>query len=550
MTQNLINSGYAALLQGDWVGAKQVFGQALAESQAPEVYDGLGMACWWLNEIREAHHYRTAAFHAFKTAGQLKKAALLACWLGREQVFLHSNTVAMRGWFTRAESLLSSVPHCPERAWCRVLRASMEAAPPALEQITSQAVTTAREFGEPHLEAFALAFLGLAKVAQGAVQEGMSHLDEAMTMTTSGEVRDFMVMSEIFCVMLSACEMAGDLVRSEQWCQKAWEFAEEHRCPFLSAYCRTTYGSILTTLGRWQDAEATLMEAIRAFEAGHRGLRLHAVIRLADLRVNQNRLEEALILLQGLQDQGSAVVPLARLHLAKGETTLAKAILEQSLQSCPPYTLNHVPNLVALVETLLVLDDEMTAQQLVSELVALAERAQSSQLLAQAEVVRGRIYLTGGSPSLAKQCFVAALDQLQAFQQSLLAGHARLNMARALQDSDPPGAIVWARAALATFERIGAAHYAGQAKSLLRQLGVTDGSGSVQQGQLTRREHEIAHLIAHGLTNREIAERLVISGKTVEHHVSRILIKLGLRSRTEMAAFIASGRLDDVTDAD
>jgi tetratricopeptide (TPR) repeat protein len=458
-TQDLINCGYAALQKADWLGAKQYFGRALTESDAPESYDGMGIACWWLNEIREAHQYRTAAYNGFKAMGQTNKAAVLACWLGREQVFLYSNTVAMQGWFARADTLLSSPSHSPERAWCLVLRASMEAPPQALEHVTSQVIETAREFGDINLEAFALAFWGLSKVVQGHVQEGMRHLDEAMTMAISKEVRDFMVISEIFCVMLSACEIAADLVRSEQWCQKAWEFAEEHQCPFLSAYCRTTYGSILATMGRWYDAEATLMEAIRAFEAGHQGLRVHAVIRLADLRVSQSRLEEARVLLQGLQDMGAAMVPLARLHLAKGETNFAKAVLEQSLQSCPPYTLNHVPNLVVLIETLLASNDETTARHLVSELIGLAERTQSVQLQAQAEILRGRIHLYVGNTSIARECFVIALDHVKAFQQSFLAGQARLNMAYTLRESDPPGAIVWAKAAFATFDRIGAAHY-------------------------------------------------------------------------------------------
>lgn len=53
---------------------------------------------------------------------------------------------------------------------------------------------------------------------------------------------------------------------------------------------------------------------------------------------------------------------------------------------------------------------------------------------------------------------------------------------------------------------------------------------------LTKREDEVLALLAHGLTNVEIGARLFISSKTVEHHVGRLLAKLGLRSRTEAAA--------------
>jgi DNA-binding NarL/FixJ family response regulator len=59
---------------------------------------------------------------------------------------------------------------------------------------------------------------------------------------------------------------------------------------------------------------------------------------------------------------------------------------------------------------------------------------------------------------------------------------------------------------------------------------------------LTGRQAEILRLLADGMSNAEIAERLVVSVRTVDHHVSAVLQKLGVTSRREAAA--AAGRLD------
>ena len=93
----------------------------------------------------------------------------------------------------------------------------------------------------------------------------------------------------------------------------------------------------------------------------------------------------------------------------------------------------------------------------------------------------------------------------------------------------------------------GASYSFDQAVALA--LGEDDGAGpgastmsasrAAAAGGLTRRELEIAGLVADGLTNREIAARLVISQRTVESHVDHILGKLGMNSRTQVASWVA-----------
>jgi DNA-binding NarL/FixJ family response regulator len=94
-----------------------------------------------------------------------------------------------------------------------------------------------------------------------------------------------------------------------------------------------------------------------------------------------------------------------------------------------------------------------------------------------------------------------------------------------------------ARSALQAFDRMGATSEADQAAAFLRGLGVKGRTGPRDGAMLSRREQEVLSLVTEGLSNAEIAERLFISVKTAGNHVSNILTKLGVRSRTEATAY-------------
>ena len=72
-------------------------------------------------------------------------------------------------------------------------------------------------------------------------------------------------------------------------------------------------------------------------------------------------------------------------------------------------------------------------------------------------------------------------------------------------------------------------------------------AGGSSAPELSRRELEVAELIARGLSNKEISETLVISPRTAEGHVARLLDKLGFTSRARVAAWVAEQRALDTT---
>ena len=94
--------------------------------------------------------------------------------------------------------------------------------------------------------------------------------------------------------------------------------------------------------------------------------------------------------------------------------------------------------------------------------------------------------------------------------------------------TSPEVAVDTARHARTELEALGALRDADAAAALMRSLGAKGRAGPRAVGLLTRRETEVLRLLGDGLSNRQIAERLFISPKTAEHHVSRIYSKLGV----------------------
>lgn len=173
----------------------------------------------------------------------------------------------------------------------------------------------------------------------------------------------------------------------------------------------------------------------------------------------------------------------------------------------------------------------MLASAALTELEELAARFDTPTMQAVLDTSRGRVALAVADPARAEDALTRALDQwnrlgipYEVATVWTLLGEAR----HAAGDED--GANAAFTTAVELFDRIGAAHGIGPAL----EVGATE---APRPAGLTAREVEVLALVAEGLPNKGIAERLFLSEKTVSRHLSNIYTKISVNSRAAATAF-------------
>ena len=535
-TEALLREGLAALAAADWEAARSSFERALAIDPSPEALDGISEVANFEGEYDQAIELKEQAFAEFRRRDQPADAADVARWLAFMHATYHGNWSVASGWMGRAAALLDDVEECASHGWLALDRAPFSNDPADRGQAATAALAIARRYGDPELEFEAIALLGESEVASGRIDEGMQLLDQAMAAIAAGEITDHKAIGEIYCRLLSACEQAMDVRRAEEWVAAVdthvvWS-------EFVRPTCRTHLGGLLVAVGRWPEAEEELMAAIETFERGYRGDRVFPMIRLADLRARQGRFEEAERLLEGLEWHPTARLVAARIARARGDDRLAEELARLCLEGREASDVACAPVLELLVAIQVARDDLTAAAQSRDALVALA--AAGARWEAAGELASGLVAGAAGDGDAIGH-LKRALEAFAALNLPLEAARCQLELARQLAAESPEVAGYEGRLALEAFERVGAAPEADSAAAFLRGMGVAR-TWPKGRGSLTRREEEVLALLAEGLTNARIADRLVISVRTAEHHVASILRKLDLSSRAEAAALAVRRR--------
>lgn len=526
-----LGEGRSAYAQRSWVRARDHLAAAHAERRlgGDDLY-ALANCHWWLGSFDGAIPLLQEAHRQYLAEGNGRAAAIVALDTGYT-LGLRGEEAQGTGWMGRAVRLLESEDDCVERGYLTYIEfetafgtADFDAA-----LVASRAVAREGErFGDPNLTAMGVLAEGRTLIKQGQVKRGMALLDEAMVAAVSDDLEPSWA-GNIYCHLMQACYELSDWRRAGEWTDATarWCEAMPGAGPFMGI-CRVHRAQVLQARGDWERAEAEVLRVCEELAQMEVSLIAEARYHLGDLRRQRGDATGARAAFEAARQLGRDPQPgQARLDLAAGRVATAAAAIERSLDAAIGDDLGRAPLLVAAVEAAIARADLARARSAAGELDALAERFESAGLAASAVHARGSVLLAEERAAEALPVLIDAVRRWHTLEMPYEASLARLLLADAFaRVGDAEAASTERRLARAELDRLGAA-VPGELTSTRRR-----GDG------LTAREAEVLDLVAHGRSNQEIAEELVLSVRTVERHLATIYRKLDLHGPSARAGAV------------
>jgi DNA-binding NarL/FixJ family response regulator len=467
--------------------------------------------------------------------GDVARAVRCAFWLAF--ALLNGGDLARGGgWVDRAQRLLDDRKiDCVERGYLRYA-AGLRAAFSGDARTGHEAFHAAAEIGvlfhDPELAALARIGEGRCLIWLDRVEDGVALLDEGMVAIEANDVSAIAI-GDAYCTAIEGCHELLDVRRAHAWTSALSRWVDGQ--PELMLYrgqCLIHRAEMLYLRGDWDAAADQIEEAYRrlADPVGQRSRGAAAYLKgdLHRLR-GQDRAAEAEFRLAS--ELGRDPQPgLALLRLAAGKVEAASAAIRRAYREAgDPMSRARLAG--GYVDILLADGDVAAARSAADELGTVASTLGRPLPTALHLQVLGAVQLAEDQPESALSALRQALAGWRELDAAYEAARTRMLIAaacRAIGDDD--SAELEVAGAIAVFDRLNAVRDAAAARAM-QHVAASPSSG------LTAREEEVLAHIARGLTNRQIAERLVVSEKTVATHVGHILTKLGLPSRAAATAY-------------
>lgn len=539
-----VEAGQLALKRGDWDGAIAAFESALALGMSAEAQEGRGTAGFVISDERLAFAGFERAYSLYREAGDRRGAARVAMFLANSAFEFRGEGAVANGWLQRAGRLLAGVAPAAEHAWLAIWMANLALmADNDLARGCAQAARAAalaQAAGDLNAEMLALSIQGLALVSRGDVAEGMAYLDEAAAAATSGDLDDPNAAFSAVCNLIEACSRVLDYDRAAQWCQRVAEYCATMNIRAWYSVCRPSFARVLLWRGDWAGAETELVEATGLLERLRPPLVVEGLVRMAELRTRQGRFDEAEALFGRTASDPLSLPGRAALTLARGDAPAAADFAERFLRSRSREDHSAVLGVGDVhVRATLAAGLPDRAQAASERIAAAAAAIGTAPARALALLAGGLVAAASGNHDQARGLLEDATDLYVRSGAVFETARARLDLAESYAAL---GRLAAARdnaeRALEAFHRLGALPATAAAEAFLGASS-TPAPDRPSGGTFTRREREILELMARGLSNAEIAGRLVISIRTVERHTSNVYAKLGVSGAAARAAAVS-----------
>ncbi|MBO9523678.1 MAG: hypothetical protein J7518_19265 [Nocardioidaceae bacterium] len=458
---------------------------------------------------------------AYRSHDDPAAAARVAAWLGVMHL-IRGETGHSAGWMASARRLTEEHGECAASAYLNVTPILADQSPGRDEAIALAVEMNqiARRYGDIDAIALTGQTLGQLLIRTGRAAEGRDLMDEAMVAAASGQLSSPLVEILVYLAVMEACRLLFDVTRAREWTTAIARL--EARSPDLVAFagvlslCRAQLHHVE---GDWDEA---LDAAARATDAPLRG---EALLVRAEVLRKRGDLDAAARLYDDAAARGAeAVTGLTLLHLARGEHDLAAARIQRALAERTDA--RDRAALLPTAVTVLAGVDLDEAGRLATELAGHAAHLASPLLVARARQAEGEVALARGEAGVAVPALRAAIAELSALGVPDELAACRMLAARAYAATGHD--------ALAALEEDAAR---ALAEDLRMPLPTAAPADPEPDSPLSARELEVLRLVALGATNREIAEQLTLSPRTVDRHVSNILGKVSAPTRAAAAAY-------------